>query len=90
MSGLLACFTCTRKHKKSVRPSAARSTSTDPHSCEQMAYLRASTQSMLYVQEAEGVTQRRRTGTKVTNKPLKEYKFPRMESMFEAKVNTSS
>lgn len=86
MSGLLACFTC-RKAKKPVRPSA-RSPSVEPHTSDQLTYHRASTQSMVYPQETEGVAQRRRPGAKVTNKPMKEYKFPRVESMFEAKVDT--
>lgn len=93
MSGLLACFTCHRKPKKPVRPIVARSPCVESRTSELSGYHRASTLSSIYAPETpgcEGVTKRRQRDGKVVNKPLREYKFPRVESMFEAKVEPSA
>lgn len=93
MSSLFACFACHRKPKKPIRPIVAGSSCVDSRTSEFSAYHRASTLSSIYAPETpgfEGVTKRRQRDGKVANKPLREYKFPRVESMFEAKVDPSA
>ena len=93
MSSLLACFTCHRKPKKSIHPIVARSSCVESRTSELLAYHRASTLSSICAPETpgfEGVTKRKQRDGKVVNKPLRDYKFPRVESMFETKEDPSA
>lgn len=91
MSGFLGCFLCKSKPKKAVYPvptggkkSRAPEMSTFCNSSSLVPTFRPQEGDF------EGLSGRRPRPDRVSNRPLREYRFPRVESMIESQGNTST
>ena len=83
MSGILGCFVCKRKLKKPVQPIPAVLSSAKSR-ISVLSTLKASSQSLVSEEaKYELMSQRRPRPRGVSNKPLVEYKFPRVKSEVE-------